>query len=51
MVFRADANIRDLVENSKVTELMAWFEANIKQELIDAGAHDYLYQDFPKKFV
>ena len=51
VVFRADANIRDLVENPKVTELMAWFEANTKQELIDAEAHDYLYQDFPKKFI
>jgi hypothetical protein len=51
VVFRNDANIRDLVDNPKVTELMAWFEANRTQALIDAGAHDYLYQDFPKKFV
>ena len=51
VVFRVDANIQELVENPKVTELMDWFKANSKQALIDAGAHDCLYQDFPTKFV
>ena len=51
VVFSEDDSIHELVENPKITQLMGWFEANTKQNLIDAGAHDYLYQDIPKQFV
>jgi len=33
------------------TTLTGWFKANLDPDLINAGANDLLYQDFPKKFV
>ena len=51
MVFRPNAQIDNVVENAKDTQLLGWFKANQDPDLIAAGAHDYLYQDFPKKFV
>ena len=33
------------------TTLTGWFKANLDAVCIEAGANDYLYQDFPKKFV
>ncbi|KAI6020039.1 hypothetical protein F5J12DRAFT_781063 [Pisolithus orientalis] len=51
VIFHAEDNIQNVVENPKDTQLMGWFEANKDQDLIAAGAHDYLYQDFPKRFV
>ena len=45
MVFSEDDSIHELVENPKITQLVGWFEANINQNLMDAGVHDYLYQD------
>lgn len=35
----------------KDTQLMGWFKANANPDCIAAGAHNCLYQDFPKKFV
>ena len=40
-----------VVENVKDTALLGWFKANQDPDLIAAGAHDYLYQEFPKKFI
>ena len=33
------------------TQLLGWFKANADAVCIGAGAHDCLYQDFPKRFV
>ena len=33
------------------TTLTGWFKANLDAVCIEAGVNDYLYQDFPKKFV
>ena len=51
MAFRADAQLEVVVNNVKDTQLLGWFKANQNPELIAAGAHNYLYQDFPKNFV
>ena len=36
---------------TKDTQLLGWFKANANADCIAAGAHNCLYQDFPKKFV
>ena len=36
---------------TKDTQLLGWFKANGDAVCIAAGAHDCLYQDFPKMFV
>ena len=51
VVFHAEAALEEVVNNVKDTQLLGWFKANQDPDLIAAGAHDYLYQDFPKKFV
>ena len=51
MVFRPEDAIDDVVNNVKDSPLLGWFKANANPELIDAGAHNYLYQEFPKYFV
>ena len=40
-----------MVNNVKDTQLLGWFKANQDPDLIAAGAHNYLYQDFPKNLV
>jgi len=40
-----------VVQNAKDIQLLGWFKANQDPDLIAAGAHNYLYQDFPKNFV
>ena len=51
VVFCPNAQIDDVVKNAKDTQLLGWPKANQDIDLIAAGAHNYLYQDFPKKFV
>ena len=51
VAFRADAQLEEVVNNVKDTQLLGWFKANQNPDLIAAGAHNYLYQDFPKNFV
>ena len=51
VVFHADAQIDQVVQNAKDTRLLGWFKANQDPDLIAAGAHDSLYQDFPRNFV
>jgi len=43
--------IDQVVQNAKDTRLLGWFKANQDPDLIAAGAHDSLYQDFPRNFV
>ena len=40
-----------MVNNPKDTELLGLFKANQDPDLIAAGAHTFLYQEFPKGFV
>ena len=51
VVFQAEAEIENVVNNVKDTQLLEWFKANQDPDLIAAGAHNYLYQDFLKNFV
>ena len=51
VVFQAEDEIENVLNNAKDTQLLGWFKANQDPELIEAGAHDYLYQDFPKCFI
>ena len=51
VAFRPNAQLNNVVENVKDTALLGWFKANQDPDLIAAGAHDYLYQEFPKKFI
>ena len=51
VVFRAEDEVENVLNNVKDTQLLGWFKANQDPNLIDAGAHDHLYQDFPKHFV
>jgi hypothetical protein len=51
VAFRPNAQLNNVVENVKDTSLLGWLKANQDPDLIVAGAHDYLYQEFPKKFV
>ena len=51
VVFQAGAQIDQVVQNAKDTKLLGWFKANQDPDLIAAGAHNFLYQDFPKNFV
>ena len=51
MVFQAKDEIENVLNNVKDTQLLGWFKANQDPDLIEAGAHNHLYQDFPKKFV
>ena len=51
VVFWAEAENENVVNNVKDTQLLGWFKANQDPDLIAAGAHNYLYQDFPKNFI
>ena len=51
VVFYAEAQIEEVVNSAKNTWLLGWFKANQDPMHIAAGAHDCLYQQFPKKFV
>lgn len=53
VVYDPGDDIQQVVEHAqaKDTCLTGWFKANSDEALITAGAHDILYQDFPKKFV
>ena len=51
VVFCAKAHLPEVIDNAKDTQLLGWFKANQDPDLIAAGAHDHLYQDFPKRFV
>ena len=51
VVFRAEAQLENVVNNVKDTELLGWFKANQDPDLIAAGAHNHLYHEFPKNFV
>jgi hypothetical protein len=51
VAFCANAQIDEVVNNAKDTELLGWFKANQDPDLIAAGAHEHLYQEFPKNFV
>ena len=51
VVFQAGAQIDQVVQNAKNTKLLGWLKANHDPDLIAAGAHNFLYQDFPKNFV
>jgi len=46
-------NAQDVIERAaaKDTCLTGWFKANANENLVAAGAHNYLYQDFPSRFV
>jgi hypothetical protein len=48
-----DDNAQDVLEcaAARDTCLTGWFKANANDNLVAAGAHDYLYQNFPSKFV
>lgn len=51
--FDAADDIQEVLERAadRDTTLTGWFKANLEPDLINAGANDLLYQDFPKKFV
>jgi hypothetical protein len=51
IVFHAEVHLPEVINNAKDNELLEWFKANQDPDLIAAGAHNYLYQDFPKGFV
>jgi hypothetical protein len=53
VTFQENDVAQQVVEEAaqKDTQLMGWFKANADPTCIAAGAHDCLYQDFPKKFV
>ena len=51
VVFRADTQINQVIENAKDIQLLGWFKANQDPDLIATGAHDCLYQEFSKNFV
>ena len=51
VIFQAEDEVENVLNNVKDTQLLGWFKANQDPGLIEAGAHDYLYQDFPKHFV
>ena len=51
IVFRAGAPLQEVVDNIKDTKLMGCFKGNQDPDLIAAGAHNHLYQEFPKHFV
>jgi hypothetical protein len=51
VVFYAQADLENIVNNAKDTQLLGWFKANANPVLIAAGAHNHLYQEFPKHFV
>ena len=51
VVFYAGAQINQVIENVKDTQLFGWFKANQDPDLIAAGTYDTLYQDFSKIFV
>jgi Helitron helicase-like domain at N-terminus len=53
VVYDPDDNPEDVVERAaaKETHLTGWFKANADENMVAAGAHDLLYQDFPSKFV
>jgi hypothetical protein len=46
-------NAQDVIERAaaKDTCLTGWFKANANENLVAAGAHNYLYQNFPSRFV
>jgi hypothetical protein len=46
-------NAQDVLDRAaaKETCLTGWFKANANENFVAAGAHNYLYQDFPSKFV
>ena len=51
--FDAADDLQEVLERAgdKDTTLTGWFKANLDPGLIAAGAHNLLYQDFPKQFV
>ena len=51
--YQDDDNAQEVLEaaGNRDTTLTGWFRANSDAVCIEAGANDYLYQDFPKKFV
>ena len=51
VIFQAEDEVENVLNNVKDTQLLGWFKANQDPSLIEAGAHNYLYQDFPKHFV
>ena len=51
VVFRADAQIEQVINDAKNTHLLGWFKANQDPVFIAAGAHYHLYQEFLKNFV
>ena len=51
VVFHAEAHLQEVINNTKDTQLLGWFKANQDPTFIAAGAYNYLYQEFPKRFV
>ena len=53
VVYDPEDDAQDVLDRAaaKETCLTGWFKANSNQDLVAAGAHDHLYQDFPSKFV
>ena len=51
VTFNPEDQIEDVVNNTKDTPLLGWFKANADPILMEAGANNHLYQDFPKGFV
>ena len=51
MIFQAENEVENVLNNVKDTQLLGWFKANQDPDLIEAGAHDHLYQDFSKHCV
>ena len=53
VVYNPAENAQDVLDRAEAREtcLTGWFKANGDPTLVQAGAHNYLYQDFPSHFV
>ena len=51
VVFQAEDEVENVLNSVKDTQLLGWFKVNQDPDLIEAGAHNHLYQDFPKHFI
>jgi hypothetical protein len=53
VVYNPEDDAQDVLNRAatKETCLTGWFKANANENLVAAGAHGHLYQDFPSKFV
>ena len=53
VVYDPADNVQNVLQRAATSDtcLTGWFKANADPSLILVGAHNYLYQDFPKGFV